>query len=478
MNERNPDLSPLPTTPPKKLKRSTKLIWSTGSLADVMMANVMSYLALPIYNISLGVDPRWLGWAMGLPRAWDAVTDPVVGHLSDNSRSEWGRRKPFIFVGAVLSGICFALLWMPPLSFNTSQLGYYFLISSIIFYTAYTIFVVPWNAMGLELTTDYDERTRVQAYRTFVQALGALLLGTLWWLSLKIGSGDDVKGVRVVGMIFGVYIIVTGILPALFCKERTSIVVQKKISFVRAIVTTFKNRVFLLLGAMMFFILVGLFLVNSFGTYINIYYVFNNDKEAASKLGMVTNLVFQASGLALTPVVAWLAVKFGKKKILLFGLTSVLIAYLSTWFLYTPQAPYLQLISLGMMAPGLSCVWVLTASMLADICDIEEYNSGLRREGMYGAAFSWIVKAGIAATLVGSGYMIDISGYNSGAEIQTEKTILTMRLLYMLVPVFFIGIAVILTAFYPLTRAKVEQIRLELDDRKKENETFEEKLKD
>jgi GPH family glycoside/pentoside/hexuronide:cation symporter len=466
------------------LKRSTKLAWSSGALADVMMANVMTYLALPIYNIALGVDPRFIGWAMGLPRVWDAISDPILGNISDNTRTRWGRRRPFIFVGAILSGIFFAALWMPPVKFNTTAMGYYFLVTSFFFYTAYTIFVVPWSALGFELTTDYNERTRVQAYRTFIQALGGLLLGTLWWLAIKIGGDQDhvVDGVRVVGLIFGVYIIITGMLPAIFCKEQGSAMNQKKISFLSALATTAKNKTFLLLGAIMFFLLTGLFLVNSFGNYINISYVFNGNIEGVAKLGMIANFVFQATGLALVPLVAFLGVRFGKKKILLLGLSSVFLAYFTTWFLYTPKAPYLQLVSLALMAPGLSCVWVLTSSMLADICDVEEYNTGLRREGMYGAMFSWVIKAGIALTLVGSGYMINISGYDSTLEMQTEQTILLMRLMYMIVPAVFIGISIVLVCFYPLTREKVEQIRLELDARKQngdlsENDTSESEAK-
>ncbi|AQQ72238.1 Glucuronide permease [Limihaloglobus sulfuriphilus] len=449
-----------------KLKATTKLAWGSGALADAMMANVISYLALPIYNIALGVDPRWLGWAMGLPRIWDAISDPVLGNISDNTRSRWGRRRPFIFVGAILSGIFFAVLWMPPASFSARAMGYYFLVTSFFFYTAYTIFVVPWNAMGLELTTDYDERTRVQAYRTFMQSIGGLLLGTLWWLSIKIGGeGNEVYGVKIVGIIFGVYVMITGMLPAIFCRSQISVPSQKKIPFIAAITTTAKNKTFILLGAIMFFLLIGLFLVNSFSNYINIYYVFGGSKEGTSKIAMIANFVFQTTGIGLVPLVSYLAVRFGKKRILLAGLTSVMAAYFTTWFFYTPKAPYLQLISLGMMAPGLSCVWVITASMLADICDVEEYHTGLRREGMYGAAFSWIIKAGIAFTLVGAGYMIDFSGYDSSLAMQTEDTILKMRLLYMLVPVAFIGTSFILVCFYPLTREKVEQIRHEINAR-------------
>src|SRR3989339_189368 len=323
------------------LKRSIKLAWASGSLANVMMGNVINYLAYPIYVIGLGVSPVFLGWAMGIPRIWDAITDPVMGHISDNTRSRWGRRRPYILIGAILSGVVFALLWMPPVKSGVTFIGYYFFVTTIFFYTAYTIFVVPWSAMGLELTTDYNERTRVYAYNTFIQAAGGLLLGTLWLLSLKIGSGDVIKGVRIVGVIFGAYVIITAAIPALFCKPQINVVSQAKISFIRAISETFKNRVFLLLGGTMFFLLIGLFMVNVFSKFINIYYVFGGSVEEGAKMDMISGFVYQGMGLAFTPVVAQLGVRFGKKKTLIAGLIMIILAYLSTWFLFTPKCPYL-----------------------------------------------------------------------------------------------------------------------------------------
>src|SRR3989339_354745 len=117
------------------LKRSIKLAWASGSLANVMMGNVINYLAYPIYVIGLGVSPVFLGWAMGIPRIWDAITDPVMGHISDNTRSRWGRRRPYILIGAILSGVVFALLWMPPVKSGVTFIGYYLFVTTIFFYS-------------------------------------------------------------------------------------------------------------------------------------------------------------------------------------------------------------------------------------------------------------------------------------------------------------------------------------------------------
>jgi len=444
-----------------KLSRGKKSAWALGSIADVYMTNALNYLAFPIYNMGLGVDPRLLGWALGLPRIWDALSDPLMGNISDNTRTRWGRRRPFMLIGAVLCAVMFALIWSPPTGWSPTAIGWYFMGMTFLYYTAYTVFAVPWGALGLELTTDYNERTRVQAYRTVIQAVGGLGLGTMWVLAQKWGGGNDVAGVRYVGLAFGALILVCGIVPAVLCRE-TLRHGQDKIAFWPAIRATFSNKVFLLLIAVTVCVMLGIFMVNSFAVYINTYYVFGGDKSGVARLNMYANFAFQGAGIALVPVISAVATRIGKKKTLVGGLLLVVIAYGTSWWFYTPKNPWLQLITLALAAPGLSCMWTLASSMLADICDLDELRTGRRREGMFGASYSWACKAGIALTMILSGYMLNWSGFDAAVEVQPEQVLTNMRLLYMLVPMGFVGLAALLIAFYPLTEKRVHELQAEL----------------
>jgi GPH family glycoside/pentoside/hexuronide:cation symporter len=445
-------------TPP--LTRKRKAAWASGAFADVFMANAFSYLAFPIYNVALKVDPAFLGWAMGVPRIWDALADVFVGNLSDNTRSRWGRRRPFIFFGALFSGLFFALMWMPPASSGVSMIGWYFLGMSILYYAAYAIFTVPWVALGLELSGDYHGRTNVQAWKNFFQAFGGIFLGALWWLSLRLGA-NEVEGVRWVGLIFGVLIAICGILPALLVKE-SSIASsgRERIPFFRALASTFRNRAFLCVIGFTVCTIFGVFVVNAFALYINIVYVFQGDKGAVSGLNFAMNAVFQVVGLAITPAVATVANRMGKRPTLITGLVLVIVGFGASWWTYTPHAPYLQGLTLALISPGLACLWIIGPSMIADICDVDELETGLRREGMFSAAFTWSIKLSIAVTMILSGYMLKIAGYDATREAgQLPGVVDHLRLLYMAVPSAMAALGILFVWLYPLTERRVREVQ-------------------
>jgi GPH family glycoside/pentoside/hexuronide:cation symporter len=142
------------------------------------MANTLNQLVMPIYNVGLGVDARLVGIALGALRLLDAFTDPFMGNLSDNTRSRWGRRRPYIFAGAILGAVLYAMIWMPPASLGETGLFVYLLVVSTLFFVAYTIFSIPFGALVFEMTPDTHERTRIISCRTFF--LGAALIAIPW----------------------------------------------------------------------------------------------------------------------------------------------------------------------------------------------------------------------------------------------------------------------------------------------------------
>lgn len=476
----------------EKLSVLTKVGWGTGGAAQYLMGNSFTSLALPIYNLGLGVSAGLIGTALAIPRLWDAITDPIIGNISDNTRSRWGRRRPYIIAGAFLSAITFALCWWPDPGWSTYGLFAFFLTMTMLFYTAFTVWQVPWGALGYEITYDYNERTSVQAYRNFIGSIANFVLPWLyamcrwdwaaltgaahsgWWERIKqlvhgVEAGADenpeVAGARIVGIIVGVLILLFAIVPALTARERTGPQRQPRIALLPSLKLTLSNRPFLILSGIVMLMMIGLFMVNPLGLYINIYHVYGGDKTAAAKIIGIGGTVWAACSLASVPVTAWLAGRVGKKRALIIGLVCVIIGEALHWPFYTPDAPMLQLISLAIICPGVMSLWIITASMLADVCDEDELISGMRREGMYGAVFGWVFKLGFAGTTAVSGWLIEVAGINPDLPMQSPRTILTLRLLFTFVPVFFVSLALLLTLMYPLTEQRAREVRAELDTR-------------
>jgi GPH family glycoside/pentoside/hexuronide:cation symporter len=451
-----------------KVNVKTKLCYSIGAISDVLMANIIFQLSGPIYVQALHVNPVMIGLAVSIPRLWDAFVDPFIGNLSDNSRYKWGRRRPFMFFGSLFACIFCILMWIPPLSLGQTGLFLYFLIISIFFFTTYAVYSIPFNALGYEMTSDYDQRTSVMSYKTFMMNVGSVLL--LPWAfklcRLDIFGSNEVIGVRYVGALFALSIFIAAIIPSFFAREISDAQTQPRMRLLPAFKYTFGNKPFLFINAIVILTLSGVFLAFPLLFYINMAYICPANKDATATMTGWYGTVYGISGIVFIPLINYLGQKLGKKKALIFGLSVIIIGFFASWWLFTPKNPYLQLIFAVLMSPSLSCVFILTSSMIADVCDLDELKTNLRREGMYGAVFGFLVKLALAAVLAMSGLILNGTGYNTNVEIQGQDTIRNLRLFFVWLPISLLCISLVLTAMFPLSREKMLEIRRQLNQRR------------
>ncbi|OHB55768.1 MAG: hypothetical protein A2Y07_10595 [Planctomycetes bacterium GWF2_50_10] len=443
--------------------------WGLGGLADNYIMSTLIALALPVYNIALGMDPVKLGIALSIPRFLDAIADPLMGNISDNTRSRWGRRRPYIVAGAVLSAILLPLLWMPPVR-TDSGMFWYILGIAMVYLVMYTVYVVPYTALGYELTNDYHERTRVLAWRMYIGLIGSLTVPWLYWLCLRpTFNGDVAKGAMWVSIGIAIIIIIAGISPAMVCRDDRATKNQEKIKIVKAILYTLKNKPFMILCAGYIIIILGLFASSTLGLYINIYYVYRGDKIAAAAMnGMIGTVSALTSYLSL-PLITKFSVKWGKRNGMIAGMALGTIGIASLWFTMTPEMPYLQLVSTFIWGLGMQGCWLMISSMVADICDEDELETGLRREGVYGAVNGLALKGALALTTLVGGVLLVWSGYDAtsaeSAGIVNSNVLFKMRALFVIGQIAALLIGIIVFMFYPITKQKAESTRKILDQR-------------
>lgn len=448
------------------LSKIEKTAWGVSGSSENILHNTTNIMANPILNIGLGVSPMLVSIALTVPRIWDAFTDPLMGRISDNFKSKMGRRRPFILFGGLLTGLAFMLLWMLPRGWGEMATFGLFLSYMLIFYTCFTVFIVPYLALGFEMSPDYNERTTLMSYRSFFSLVGGIMMQWIYWGCTRPCFDDTVQGMKVVGSVIGGVVIITSVITALFCKERVPQIKKAKpahkLSFYESFSVAWKVKPFVQVVGVCVLIIVGQLSIMQIGMYLNIYYVCEGSQEFAGRLQGIIGTGYTLSSLLVIPAVAWCSNRFGKRTTLRSLMTIGAVGSLLSWVLINPNYPYLQIVGLFLGGPAVTGLWIIAPSMIADVCDWDEWKNGLRREGAFGAAYGWFTKLGSSASILISGSVLVLTGFNAdlGAG-QAPGTILGMRALVALVPATtFVG-AYLLLRNYAVDANLIEQIKQE-----------------
>ena len=447
-----------------------KLAYGLGAVAENVMQNGINNMANPFFNVALGVSPGLLGIGTAVFRILDALLDPLMGILTDRTESRFGRRKPYIVAGAAMSGLLFALLWWCPRGQGMTFYFVWFMLVAIVFNIAYTVFGVPYVALGYEMSRDYDERTRIMSFRTWFASLGGIGIQWFFWLTQRDCFSDTVEGMRWVGIGVGVLLLIFGAAPGLFIQERrmtVSEVAHNRESIrIGGLLKVFEVKPFRCILWSLVWSVLGMFLVITLGFYVNVYYVYGGDLKSAAVIIGMGGTFYHLCCMASVPLVALVSSRLGKKRTLLLFMFVAVLANLAKWWCYTPAYPWLQLLPTALIAPGLSAIWTLLASMTADVTDFDDLENGTRREGSFGAFYGWTMKVGFAVCFLVSGFILEWTGFKASlGGSQPEGTLFAIRLLYTIVPAIGLLIAMVVIARFPITREKAAEIRHQLESR-------------
>ena len=681
------------TAPRDRISFPHKIAYGTGGFVNNLLAQGIGNMMV-VLTLALGMDFRAVGLLGSLPRAFDAVTDPLVGFLSDRTRSRWGRRRPFLFVGAIASGIIFALLWqMPaPTQFRLKLVDYgadgvysggetgepvgllesignslrdivtveliddvedevtilpptlvtggwvgvdvpladfdqlatrehlsqilisgdltevyvdniylyrsddtaraepagrdvegvtapnapapaptvpaedvisffsgayndvavqfwstawdesdvadaqaggddvkhytavrfaaidfgetpvdargmthihldiwtpeptaegrsqgyyfwYFLIGSLVFFLAYTVFATPWVALGYELTPDYNERTRLMGVQNFVSNI-AFVIGP-WFLVIMTNAAwfrNQMAGARFLALAICIVTIALGVIPAIFLRERMHggggdadedagsdgpTFEESVKDFFGGLLQTVKTGPFLMLCIATFLIFNSFIMISQFQFWVFAFYISGgNIGEGAGLAGLVGTLGIVAGFLVIV-LVTWLGTKIGKKNAFFVSTGISMFGYVLKWFCYNPDYPMLALLPAPFLAFGLGGLFTLMGSMIADVVDLDELTTGERREGMFGSVFWWVVKVGQSLAILLGGFLL----YSTGLDValganQPEGTIFWLRFYDAFVPLVASAMAIVAVYYYPITEKSALDVRGELERRR------------
>lgn len=465
-----------PTPRRAKIPVLEKAAFGSGHLVNNLFPGALGVFQFFLLT-AFGIDPFLAGLLGGIPRLFDAITDPIVGYISDNTQSRYGRRKPYIFMGAFLAGIVFILLWQMDPAAGPTYNFWYFLIMSLVFIAANTIFSTPLIALGYEMTSDYKERTRLMG---FAQTIGQFAWMIVPWFWVIIANPNlfetQADGVRAMAWVVGGFCIIMGVLPGLFCKEidQKNITNQAQLDFkstfknlidlIKKMKQVFLHKPFLRICGATFLVFNGFQIVASFSYFIILFYLFNGDYGLTGNWPAWFSTVSAfMTAVVVIPIITWMANKVGKRNAFIISTAISIVGYLLKWWGFNPDNPWLMFIPVPLMAFGLGGLFVLMMSMTADVCDLDELENGMpRKEGTFGAVYWWMVKLGQGIALVVSGLVLKLVGFDQNAVTQTAETMLNLRIADIVIPAVTAGLAIVVMWGYDLTEKKTNEIQEEL----------------
>lgn len=474
------------TNPKDVVPIGEKIAFGAGNLTNQLLPAALGVFMFFLV-VGFGMSPYKAGILAAIPRFMDAILDPIMGYISDHTRSKWGRRRPYIFGGAIVVGISFILMWqlkIPIEGNNFENYNFiYFLLMSIIFYLGYTVFAAPLIGLGYEMTPDYNERTRLMALSQIMGQIAWMIAPWFWYLISRPELFPSAPyGVRNLSFWVGGICLVMGIMPALFCKEedQTHLQGESRLSFkdlvsnmkhfFSDISKTVSNKPFLRLCGATFLVFNGFQIVAQFAFFIVIFYLFNGNQPAAGQwpawFGTVSALI---TAFLVIPVITFMSTKIGKKNAFIVSTFISIVGYALKWWGFHPGNPWLMFMPLPLMSFGIGGLFTLMMSMTADVCDYDELKNGLpRKEALFGAVYWWMVKLGTSLALFFSGVILSAIGFNQDIQAQDPHTITYLRLADIIIPSIAGILAVLVMWNYNITEKRAKEIREELVARRGE----------
>jgi glycoside/pentoside/hexuronide:cation symporter, GPH family len=531
----------------EKLSFWTKLAYGAGDAGAAITANILIFYSLPFFTNVVGLSAGLAGSILMIGKVSDAINDPIIGILSDRTKTRWGRRLPWMFWGIIPFGIFFFLQWIVPhfsddKAVNSWCLFAYYVILGIVFNLAYTAVNLPYTALTPELTQDYHERTNLNSYR-FAFSIGSSILSLIvalfifntnleaqhqylalgltssllavapiFWCAFSIQERGkqpflDRKRKRMLGFVLlglgsiraiadsiqfvGNYPKIDGFNFAFILLDlmvlafaTTLIYIQPEphllvntslekiaeqteevpVSFVEQLKIAFTNKPFLYV--------VGIYLCSWLAVQLTASILAYFVVEVVDlSIGEFPKVTLAVQGTALLMLFFWqyISRKIGKKAVYFIGMSLWIVAEIGLSLLGKRQTELLYLFAI-MAGFGVSVAYLIPWSMIPDVIELDELQTGKRREGIFYGFMVLLQKMGLALGLFIVGWVLEKSGFQANLSSlggdQSPSVLLAIKSAISVIPGIFLVAGLVLTYFYPLTEQVHQEIRLKLLEKK------------
>lgn len=440
----------------KKLSVKIKLGYGVCDLGGNLFFTVIAFLLLNYLTDTVGITAGLAGVVVMIGKIWDAITDPVVGYLSDKTETRWGRRRPYILFGSVPLFIAMIIMFTNPQMDNQSLLFLWGVIVYCFLCLTYTLVNIPYNSLTPELTQDYHERTSLNGYRFGFAVIGTLL-GAGAALPIIGAFPTKDTGFTVMGAIFGAVMMITALITFASVREPKSHGLKPTRGFFNTYLKVFKNGPYILILLTYALHITALTVASGITIY---YFKYIHNAEAQTTIAMLILLV---TAMLFIPVSVFVAKKMGKKIVYASGMLIFSLAVMILFFighLYPISISFALMFLAGI---GLGFTYVMPWAMVPDAVEYDYLLTGERTEGAFYGIWTFGIKLGQAVALGIMGGILSLTGYLPDV-VQTATASLGIRLLIGPISAFIFVLATVVLCFYPITEDRYNQILEEIKE--------------
>jgi GPH family glycoside/pentoside/hexuronide:cation symporter len=504
------DFASPPESASQKLNLSTKLAYGAGDLGTAITANLLIFYLSPFFTDVAGLRPGLAAWTLLVGKIWDAVNDPMIGILSDRTQSRWGRRYPWMILGAVPFGLCFFLQWIVPHfssddTVNQWALFGYYTVISILFNSFYTIVNVPYTALTPELTQDYNERTSLNSFRFAFSIGGSILSVVIVGVIARLFPDSRTQQYLVMGAVCALL----SALPLYWCvwgtrAQAMAIAGQQGSTppaqlptdddefaslppWVQSLLTGVMThllgggmparwlvRALIVLTNGPFLFVVGIYLCSwlSLQLTATIIPYFVKSWMGFADPVVTVQVILGVQGTAMAMLFVWSAVsqRVGKKAVYFMGMSLWVIAQFGLFFLQPGQTGFMYVLAV-LAGCGVSTAYLVPWSMLPDVIELDELKTGQRREGIFYSLMVFLQKISLGLAIAGVLQGLDWAGYvkptaATALPTQPDAVLWVIRFSIGPLPTLALILGMVLAYFYPITREVHAGILLKLAERR------------